>query len=536
MGLPVLLFLFFFSLYSLTMQGVPTGGDAWGMFLVTESLVEDRDIFLDASGRVVLRQGRDGRWVSKYGIGQSLAEIPAYLLAKPFASRTKTISPENMLYFVTSFTSPFLSAMICVVVFLLCARMGYTLKAALAAAMLVGLGSLVWPQSKSLFSEPLQGFCLAAGFYFLYSWRRGGGSRRALPAGFFIGLMAAAKPFLILAIPPLAIYFLGGLRKRPAGKSRLAPAALFAGALAFWCAVILYYNWARFGSVFEFGYLSGADRDAVHGFRLPLLVGLHGLLFSSGKGLIFYVPAVVLLVFAFRPFAGRHPAEAWAIAAVFAIFVISYSKWNAWHGDFSWGPRFLAPVAPLLLIPLCGLFDGRGFFGRTGGRIVLAGIFLVSIFIQVLGSVVSCNEFFIITKSQAPFQIFARPNRVELRDDLLNAHYVPEFSPIAGHYWLLKHTVPDGGLSREQLNDKMRRDFPWKGTMPYAAPYDPGRGAGYDAWWFYFVKFFPAARLWVGPLAGVFAGMFLLSGGALAAAAVKYRIMRETDQERTEAC
>jgi hypothetical protein len=511
-----LIFIFFFSVFSLTMQGAPTGGDAWGMYLVAASIVKDGDIFLDGSDRVVLRRGVDDRWVSKYGIGQSLAELPLYAVGQAVSARAKPADPGLLQYFITSFTAPLVSAGICAVFFLLCAGMGYGSGASLAAVFFLGLGSLVWPQSKTLFSEPLQGLCLVAGFYMLYLWRKSGGALRACAAGLLIGLMAAAKPFLLLATPPLIFYFIGGLRMRTSGRNRFSATVFFFAGLAFWIAVICYYNWIRFGDVFEFGYLSGTDRDAVHGFRLPFLVGMHGLLFSSGKGLIFYVPWAPPLIFAVRPFAKRRSAEAWTIGAVFLILLAGYSKWNAWHGDFSWGPRFLAPAVPLLALPLCELLEGDGFLGRACGKAALAGVFAVSLFVNILGVAVNYNEYFLITKSQAPFQIFAAPDWVELRDDLLNDHYFPEFSPLAGHYWLLRHTLLDRGLLGKERNAEMRKDFPWKGAMQNDAPYDPCRGAGFDAWWRYLLKFYPGGAPWAPPLCMAFAGLFIISGGALA--------------------
>ncbi len=51
------------------------------------------------------------------------------------------------------------------------------------------------------------------------------------------------------------------------------------------------YGWARFGSPFETGYGAQASPAA---FTTPALVGLYGLLLSSGKGVAWFAPALWL--------------------------------------------------------------------------------------------------------------------------------------------------------------------------------------------------------------------------------------------------
>ncbi len=515
----ILIFISFFSLYSLTLQGVPTGGDAWGMFLVTRSMADNKSVFLEGSDRVVLRQGRDGRWVSKYGIGQSLAEIPAYLVSKLAARSDDPQKREDLSYFVTSFTSPIVSAGVCVLLFLLCIQAGYGRRVSAFMTVLLGTGSLLWPQSKVLFSEPLQAFCLTAAFLYTMKWRAYGGATRAAAAGFFCGLMVATKPFLAIAAPPLVIFFMSGLFTNKE-KKRLLPAAAFFGALAFWGAVILYYNWARFGNAFEFGYLGGTDRDGVHGFNTPLLVGLHGLLFSSGKGLLFFTPAVVLTVAAWRQFAAKRRAEAWTIAATFALMLVSYSKWNAWHGDFTWGPRFLLPAVPLLILPIGDLFAPDGFMRRVSGKLLFAAVFCVSIFVQIIGVSVNMGEYLIMANTSSPYNGYFSPARVELRDNLLSEHYVPEYSQLSGHYWLLKNMVALRG-DADKGRDKEMKNYPWRDIAPYSVHWSAASAARPDAWWYYISKYYPETRGWALSLAYTLLIMLFISGAALARAAIK---------------
>ncbi len=509
-----IIFALFFSVYSLTLRGIPTGGDAWGMYLVTASLAEDGDVFLAPSDRVVLRKGPGDSWVSKYGIGQSLAQLPAYLFADAVFSDVKTVEPALMKYFIVSFTNAAISAGVCVFVFLLCSALGYGRGVSLYVVALAGFGTMLWPQSKTLFSEPLQALCLTGGFFFAVGWRARGGTARAAAAGFLLGLLIATKPIMGVAAAPVILYFADGLRvKKDFLKSAPAVFAFF-GLLAVWVVWVLYYNHIRFGYVFDFGYLGGTDRDGAHGFNTPLLVGLHGLLLSSGKGLVFYAPVAALAILGYRPMAKRFGAEAATIAALSIATAIACAKWNAWHGDYSWGPRFMGPVVPLLAAMFGAALAAERLNHSSLIKAAAATVFVVSLFVNILGVFVNENEFILMTKRHPAFGLPYIEAGVELRDDLLNVHYIPEYSPLAGHWWILKNMVARRGMTDEELSDRMRDDFPWRNLSPSMKPANSARAAQPDAWWHYLPTFFPRSAAWVSPLAWIFAAFsfaFVLS-------------------------
>jgi len=100
------------------------------------------------------------------------------------------------------------------------------------------------------------------------------------------------------------------------------------------------------GGPFDSGY--HGDRGVVTvlpysgmpGFSYPLLFGLASLLFSFGKGLLFFAPGVLLVAHARR----RRPdlATCLDLSVVFlGGLLLVYSQWWAWYGGWTWGPRFL---------------------------------------------------------------------------------------------------------------------------------------------------------------------------------------------------
>ncbi|MBA4067011.1 MAG: hypothetical protein C0501_25535 [Isosphaera sp.] len=112
--------------------------------------------------------------------------------------------------------------------------------------------------------------------------------------------------------------------------------------------LILLENWARRGDPLAGGYDGDAGlRTALPysgrpGFGYPLFFGLLSVLFSFGKGLVFFAPGL----FARYPPAAEADRDAdvrlvyrvWV--AVVVGLVLVYARWWAWYGGAVWGPRF----------------------------------------------------------------------------------------------------------------------------------------------------------------------------------------------------
>jgi hypothetical protein len=110
--------------------------------------------------------------------------------------------------------------------------------------------------------------------------------------------------------------------------------------LVFIAAVILIVaeSWIRRGGPFTTGYENQR-------FSTPFFLGLISILFSFGKGLIFFAPALLLPV---RKYILRLPGEnqdkLYTVYTLWMCFLVGlvliYSPWWAWYGGWFWGPRF----------------------------------------------------------------------------------------------------------------------------------------------------------------------------------------------------
>lgn len=107
---------------------------------------------------------------------------------------------------------------------------------------------------------------------------------------------------------------------------------------------LLYFNLSRYGSLSETGYTQELR-------FIPPWIGGFGLLLSPGRGLFIYAPFTLLLFFGLRPARRRlSPPYFWLLAVLCLFYWLFYGAWFAWGGTWGWGPRFLLPILPLLML------------------------------------------------------------------------------------------------------------------------------------------------------------------------------------------
>jgi hypothetical protein len=123
--------------------------------------------------------------------------------------------------------------------------------------------------------------------------------------------------------------------------------------------LIMAEAWIRRGGPFVSGY--EGDRGVTTilpysgrpGFSYPLLFGITSILFSFGRGLIFYMPGLLLWLSAgTRRLAQGCRSTVASMLLFVAALVLVYAKWWAWYGGIAWGPRYFtfAAIPASLLI------------------------------------------------------------------------------------------------------------------------------------------------------------------------------------------
>lgn len=380
------LYLVCFAVYSLSGMGHFSSTDQIAVYRTTESLVERGDLAIGAINDAV--QGPDGRYYGVFGIGQSLASIPLYLLGRAVEGAGSPALDAYWsgvdlgiwggsvpIYFVSLFNS-FVTPLICVLVFLFCLRMGFSQRRSLAVALVYAFGTAAWVYAREYFQHPLETLMLLAAVSVLFARRERLRTRDVLLAGAALGLGILTRVNLVVMAPVLALYLVYLLR----GERK----AIVAGLAAFGAPIVLALvanmgvNLARFGDLLAFRPQANAAM-----FTTPIWTTLYGFLLSPGRSLFLYSPPVILAPFAYVRFWRARRVETLLFAAIVAITLFTYSTFAHWHGDWAWGPRFLLPVLPFLVIPLGYLLESRRW------SIALAALAVLGAGVQILGVAVN---------------------------------------------------------------------------------------------------------------------------------------------------
>ena len=120
-----------------------------------------------------------------------------------------------------------------------------------------------------------------------------------------------------------------------------------------------------------------------------------------------------------------------------AVTLLMNAKFRYWHADYCWGPRLLVPIVPSLLLPAAPWLEGALARGRATLRVLGLGALLgAGLFVQVLGSSFYWDHYIriaIAVKDQTGAAGW-------FTEDLHHVHFIPQFSPLVGHAWMLTLT------------------------------------------------------------------------------------------------
>ncbi len=342
-----------------------TSGDGEAMFQVTRALAQQGRLDLPSGilppVETVLADstdtqipytlvGQDERTYSKYGLGQSLAALPLYLLGMAWQYVTGIVhAPRSAALLLNSLLTAGTAGLLVA----LARSLGYSTRAGVWLALAFALCSPAWVYTHTFFSEPLVTLCLTGAALLAIRFAQGGKVRWLVLAGGASGLALLTRLDAVAALPAFGLYLalVWRAQDRPFGIIlRQVAAALLAFSLG--VGLMLLHNLVRFGNPLDFGYHTA-------NWQTPFLRGLYGLTISPGKGILWYAPVIVLGLFGLRPFFRRWPHETLLCAGVPAGYLLLHSPYTYWAGGWCWGPRLILPALPFLLLPASAMLDRR---------------------------------------------------------------------------------------------------------------------------------------------------------------------------------
>jgi hypothetical protein len=292
--------------------------------------------------------------------------LPSISVPFYFLSNLLSINPVSLIAFSVN---SIIIALTGVVIFCFSMDLYGSRRLAFILGLIFITCTFILPYNTSLFPQPLQALCIISGVFFLYKARHNRPSficiftrnidaaRAKTPylycglAGLFFGLSIFASPTSGLFLPGFVICSFIFLRHN---KRLLLCFLLTLGVLLISAGIL---NYVRFGSISEFGYGPQYGNLSLN----KGWIGLFGLFLSPGKGLLFYFPPIVLLplaiLFSYRQNKGLSFITVYVLGVAWLYFgTIDINGGSRfWSGAIAWGPRYLIPTLPLIVIMLGGL-------------------------------------------------------------------------------------------------------------------------------------------------------------------------------------
>jgi hypothetical protein len=373
--------------------------------------------------------GLQGNVFSKKGVALSLLTVPLYWIALMISQ----IGPVQ----TTMIFNPLITALTGVVVFCYTRRLGYSPGISLATALVFGLSTIAWVYSKFFLDEPLSALTLFLAAYFLLRFRSRPHLTESALVGLTLGLAVATKTTNLALVPIYVLYLIlppwQTENEQQEEIWKMWSVLLLLVPVIIVCLLLGLYNLVRFGNPLSTGYDLGAGET----FSNPLWLGLYGFLFSPYKSIFLYSPILLACLVSFPLFLKRHRQEGWLLGLIVIAHLLLFAKWYMWWGGFAWGPRFLVPLTPFLVITLPPLIEGVLARRLLVGKLALAALVLLSTAVQVLG--VSVN--FVLYEAKLR-EIFPAP---EVNPALYDppALYDFRYSPILGQVRLLSREYSD---------------------------------------------------------------------------------------------
>jgi hypothetical protein len=392
---------FLYSCYLLTYTGVMQSSDGLSMFATVESMVRRGEVDTNQLLWMGLQQGSfgpDGDLYSRKGPGMTLLALPLVWLGQQWSALGLVQMALLLNPLLTAWTGGLLYRAII--------RLGWSRFVAVVTALAFGLATLAWPYTQTFFSDPVAMWGLFSAFYGILAFSQSRRKRYLFLGGLAWGLAYLARSINLITLP-VYVFALAAvigdwrleirdwrLSRSPIPDPR-SPISTLQSLLSthlrewiiFGLPILaagifsLWWNWLRYGNVWESGYLESES------FSANWFFGLYGLLIGPARGLLWYSPVILLVGLGIAPLWRSARWLLLTCLGIALIYLVLYARWYMWHGGYSWGPRFLVPILPFVMLISAPawhqIYEARrwGGWGQVGAALLL----ILSLSVQWLG-------------------------------------------------------------------------------------------------------------------------------------------------------
>ncbi|MBM2818348.1 MAG: hypothetical protein HW410_30 [Nitrosarchaeum sp.] len=336
----------------------------------------------------------------------SIIAIPFYYLGIIFS-----ISPITT---VGLFVNSIVISLTALVIFYFITDLLKSTKIAVFLAVIFSVSTFIWPYNTSLFPQPLQGLTLISSIYFLNKTTNHD-YKSAVIGGTLLGLTMFTSPASMLFVAGVTVFSIFKLPDRKIFATFLVTLILI-------LFILFILNFVRFGSFTDFGYGTFSNIEKHSG-----VIGLAGLIFSPGFGILAFFPLAIL-----TPFAIKRMYKSEKLLAILFIYIIlstwlfygtiTWAEPAGWSGAGGWGPRYLVGIIPIFIVSMAFLMKNQE------SKIIKGAIIITT----VLGFVV--NLLGVLVWYMYGYSFGWVVERLWQKENSMNEMtWVPQYSPIILH-------------------------------------------------------------------------------------------------------
>lgn len=390
------LFFVVMTIYLLSYRGLFLVRDEHFLYDSTESLVRQGNLLrtyeynsrLDGSTTVVTQP--DG---TPWRTGSHEPLMP--ILVAPLLWLAQQFNDVGTMHIVWLFNA-FITAFVACSIYAIGVLQGYARRRAWIVAFLFAVGTIAWAYSRLLFREPLMALFTVWSFYFASRLRSDWEINKInwQIVGLFIASVIAmllTKVIAIIFFPGIIIVLLPSTQLIRSHYRLLAIVTI---------AIML----AMIGIVSVFSVTDlGIERYSFQNYWNTytdnirwesILESFLGYLISPGRSIWLYNPILILAIPGGWLLIKRGEWRIVAAAILTHILVSLFYGFSLnvdWWGGWGWGPRYLLPLIPVLMLFLLPLFDHLDQLWR---KLTVIFIALLSIVIQLIGNAVPIENYF----------------------------------------------------------------------------------------------------------------------------------------------
>jgi hypothetical protein len=267
-----------------------------------------------------------------------------------------TLSNEETFTFL--FYGPLITAISTAILFAICRTYNFSIKIAITVAFLYGFTTMAWAYSSTAMSVILVSMTVLLSFYFYRKFVKNQNFSSLIFCGFSLGASVLVRYDSFIIVIIMLVFLIGTILKN---KSKLKNLTCLLIPLFFCAIIFMGINYIQFGTFLEYGFKS--ESGSLVGNTSPIHVGVFGLLFSPGAGLFIFSPILFTIFVSFFDFYKKDKSSFLIFSAYLVSMLVFFGNLETWHGFVSWGPRYLLPVIPFLLIPLAASIEKRNSIG-----------------------------------------------------------------------------------------------------------------------------------------------------------------------------